>query len=59
MEISERLELTLRDCGAQGEYDGYKLIFRWDLNDLDLLPETRAAAELAEWLAKLGPEILI
>jgi RimJ/RimL family protein N-acetyltransferase len=49
----------MRDCGAQGEYDGYKLIFRWDLNDLDLLPETRASAELAEWLAKPGPKILI
>ena len=48
----------MRDCGATGEWDGYKLIFRWDLENLDLLPETRAAAELAEWLATLSPEIL-
>jgi acetyltransferase len=48
----------MRDCGGTGEWDGYKLIFRWNLNDLDALPETRAAAELAGWLAKLGPRIL-
>jgi GNAT superfamily N-acetyltransferase len=48
----------MRDCGAQGEYDGYKLIFRWDLENLDLLPETRAATELAAWLAGLSPEFL-
>lgn len=48
----------MRDCGAQGEWDGYKLIFRWTLGNLDALPETRAAAELANWLSYLGPEIL-
>ncbi|MES2437679.1 MAG: GNAT family N-acetyltransferase [Verrucomicrobiota bacterium] len=48
----------MRDCGATGEWDGYKLAYRWNLNDLDALPETRAAAELAGWLATLGPEIL-
>lgn len=48
----------MRDCGATGEWDGYKLIYRWNLNDLETLPETRAAAELAAWLARLGPDIL-
>lgn len=48
----------MRDCGARGEWDGYKLAFRWDLENLDALPETRAAAELAGWLSLLAPEIL-
>lgn len=48
----------MRDCGAVGEWDGYKLIFRWNLENLDLLPETRVAAELATWLAQLSPEFL-
>jgi len=48
----------MRDCGGRGEWDGYKLIYRWNLNDLDVLPETRAAAELAAWLARLAPKIL-
>jgi RimJ/RimL family protein N-acetyltransferase len=48
----------MRACGATGEWDGYKLIYRWNLNNLDVLPETRVAAELAAWLAELGPKIL-
>ncbi len=48
----------MRDCGATGEWDGYKLIYRWNLNDLETLPETHAAAELADWLARLAPKIL-
>jgi GNAT superfamily N-acetyltransferase len=48
----------LRACGGTPEWDGYKLIFRWDLKDLDTLPETRVAAELAGWLARLAPLIL-
>lgn len=48
----------MRDCGAQGSWDGYKLAFRWDLNNLDTLPETPAAADLAGWLAELSPRIL-
>lgn len=48
----------MHDCGATGEWDGYKLIYRWNLNDLEALPQTRPAAELADWLARLGPEIL-
>jgi acetyltransferase len=49
----------MRDCGGQGEWDGYKLAFRWDLDNLDTLPETPAAADLAAWLADLSPRILV
>lgn len=48
----------MRDCGAAGSWDGYKLIFRWDLEDLDRLPETERAADLADWLATLSPLLL-
>ena len=48
----------MRDCGADGEWDGYKLVFRWDLAQLDRLPETPAATDLACWLAELAPRIL-
>jgi acetyltransferase len=55
---NRRAASWMRACGATGEWDGYKLIYRWNLNNLDVLPETRAAAELAAWLAKLAPKIL-
>lgn len=48
----------MRDCGGKGDWDGYKLAFRWDLDDLDALPVTPAAADLASWLAELSPLIL-
>lgn len=48
----------LRACGATGEWDGYKLIYRFDLSHLDALPETRVATELADWLARLAPKLL-
>jgi len=48
----------LRDCGGAGEWDGYKLVFRWDLADLEALPETRASKDLAIWLADLSPQLL-
>jgi len=48
----------MRDCGGKGDWDGYKLCFRWDLHDLDSLPVTLAAADLAAWLAELAPLIL-
>lgn len=44
-------------CGAEGSWDGYKLVFRWHLENLDLLPATRCAADLAQWLAELSPAI--
>ncbi|MCU0795853.1 MAG: GNAT family N-acetyltransferase [Akkermansiaceae bacterium] len=48
----------MRDTGAQGEWDGYKVIFRWDLDDLEQLPATPAAVELAERLAEFSERIL-
>jgi acetyltransferase len=48
----------MRDCGGSGEWDGYKLVFRWDLLDLDTLPDSPAAADLATWLAELSPRLL-
>jgi RimJ/RimL family protein N-acetyltransferase len=48
----------MRDCGAAGEWDGYKLVFTWDLANLDVLPDTPAAADLAAWLAELSPRLL-
>ncbi len=48
----------MRRTGAIGAWDGYKNVYRWDLADLDRLPETRAAAELAGWLAGLSPRLL-
>lgn len=48
----------MRDCGGRGSWDGYKLAFHWDLADLQALPETLAAADLAEWLAVLSPVLL-
>ncbi len=48
----------MRDCGGRGEWDGYKLSFRWQLADLDALPPTPAAADLAAWLAELAPRLL-
>ena len=48
----------MRGCGGAGEWDGYKLVFRWNLAELDALPETAAAADLASWLAELSPRLL-
>ena len=48
----------MRDCGGRGEWDGYKLAFHWELSDLNALPETRASADLAAWLAELSPRML-
>ena len=48
----------MMDCGGAGEWDGYKLAFRWDLRDLECLPETEAAADLATWLADLSALML-
>jgi len=48
----------MRDCGGAGEWDGYKLAFRWDTENLDVLPPTPAGADLAAWLAELGRRML-
>ena len=55
---NRRAASWLRNCGGVGEWDGYKLIFRWNLADLDSLPETAAAADLTSWLAELSPRLL-
>lgn len=48
----------MMDTGAQGEWDGYKAIFRWNLNDVSSLPLTLAAGDLAERLAELTAAFL-
>lgn len=48
----------MRDCGGTGEWDGYKLAFHWQLDNLSTLPETPAAEDLASWLAELSPRLL-
>ena len=55
---NRRAAKWMQDCGAGGSWDGYKLVFRWDLDNLDCLPGTPAAVDLAEWLATLSPLIL-
>lgn len=46
------------DTGAEGDWDGYKAIFRWDLTDASKLPLTLAAGDLAEWLTELTSQLL-
>jgi RimJ/RimL family protein N-acetyltransferase len=48
----------MRHSGGAGEWDGYKLIYRWELARVDELPDTPAAADLAAWLAELAPRFL-
>ena len=38
----------MRDCGAEATWDGYSLIFRWDLNNVAHLPHTRVSKYLSE-----------
>jgi len=46
----------MRDTGAHGHWDGYKLVFTWNLDDPGCFPETPAAADFRarleefEWL---------
>lgn len=48
----------MRDTGAEAEWDGYKVIFRWELDDLDRIPPTRAGLALAERLAEMAEQIM-
>lgn len=48
----------MRSTGAEGEWDGYNAVFRWDLGNLDKLPETPAGADLASRLAELSEVML-
>jgi GNAT superfamily N-acetyltransferase len=58
LQDNRRAAQWIQDCGASGTWDGYKLVFRWNLDDLDCLPTTPASVDLAEWLAILSPLIL-
>ncbi|MBB5351809.1 acetyltransferase [Haloferula luteola] len=44
----------MRDTGAEAEWDGYKVIFRWYLESLDAIPPTDAGIALAERLAEFS-----
>lgn len=48
----------MRSCGGSGEWDGYKIIYRWELADPRQLPDAQRTAELATWLSQLAPLIL-
>jgi acetyltransferase len=48
----------MRDTGAEAEWDGYKVIFRWDLSTLDNIPASTAGVALAERLAEFSEEVL-
>ncbi len=58
MPENRRAARWMTATGATGEWDGYKLVFRWDLTDPAALPLTRAGGELAEWLTLLAPVFL-
>jgi len=48
----------MRDAGGTAEWDGYKVICRWDLHDLERLPVSRTAADLATRLAEFSTALL-
>ena len=48
----------MQATGAEGEWDGYNVIYRGKLGDLDAIPETGAGADLARRLADLSPLFL-
>jgi hypothetical protein len=48
----------MRDTGAEGEWDGFKVTFRWELEDFEKLPATAAAVELAERLAEFSDAVM-
>ena len=48
----------MQATGARGEWDGYNAVYRWELGDLDAIPETSAGADLAARLADLAPLFL-
>jgi len=58
LQDNRRAAKWMQDCGASGSWDGYKLVFRWNLIHPDSLPASPAAADLAAWLAVLSPMIL-
>lgn len=58
MPENQRAIRWMNDTGAEGEWDGCKVIFRWNLADVSNLPMTLAAGDLAKWLAELAPRFL-
>ena len=58
LQDNRRAATWMRDCGASGTWDGYKLVFRWNLEDPVCLPDTPAGLDLAAWLEQLSPLIL-
>lgn len=48
----------MRGTGAAGEWDGYNAVYRWELADLEAIPETPAGADLAGRLAELSEVLL-
>ena len=48
----------MRDCGGEGSWDGYKLVFRWDLENPDAIPDTARGADLRKWLEMLEPHLV-
>lgn len=48
----------MRDTGAEAEWDGYKVVFRWNLETLDKIPATNAGIALAERLGEMAEPML-
>ncbi|MEI6607792.1 MAG: hypothetical protein WCP35_21020, partial [Verrucomicrobiota bacterium] len=57
LQDNRRAAKWMQDCGASGSWDGYKLVFRWNLNQPADLPITPSAVDLAAWLTSLSPMI--
>lgn len=58
LQDNRRAANWMRDCGGNGEWDGYKLVFRWNLQAPTPLPATPAATDLSAWLESLAPLML-
>lgn len=58
LQENRRAALWMKACGGQGAWDGYKIVFRWQLENLDPIPPTKPGKELAAWLADLSPKLL-
>lgn len=48
----------MRDTGAQAEWDGFKVIFRWDLDEVEDIPPTVPGVALAGRLAEFAGSVL-
>jgi len=58
LQDNRRAAQWMQDCGASGTWDGYKLVFRWNLVTCEALPATPAGNDLAAWLEQLSPLFL-